>query len=110
MCAMCASSLSIERASGRHLICTAFSQGCNMATNPGGPDDDVSSAPESGTVRDDTSGNQPANPQERGAPVDDQSKQRCSGADKQNGDKQNGDKQNGDKQNRDNPRFAGEER
>jgi len=30
------------------------------------PSDDVWSAPESGTVRDETSGNQPAHPQERG--------------------------------------------
>jgi hypothetical protein len=31
-----------------------------MATKPGRPSDDVWSAPESGTVRDDTSGNQPS--------------------------------------------------
>jgi len=66
-----------------------------MASNRGRPDDDVSSAPESGTVRDDTSGNQPAKPQERGAPIDDQSNPCCSAADKQN---------------RDDPCFAGEER
>jgi hypothetical protein len=46
-------------------------------------------------VRDDTSGNQPAKPQERGAPIDDQSNPCCSAADKQN---------------RDDPCFAGEER
>jgi hypothetical protein len=32
---------------------------------PGRPSDDVSSAPESGTVRDETSGNNPANRGER---------------------------------------------
>jgi len=37
-----------------------------MSKRPGQPNDDVSSAPESGTVRDETSGNQPANPQQRG--------------------------------------------
>jgi hypothetical protein len=37
-----------------------------MHLQPDGPDDDVSSAPESGTVRDDTSGNEPAHPHERG--------------------------------------------
>ena len=31
-----------------------------MAKKPGRPADDVSSAPESGTVRDETSGNQPS--------------------------------------------------
>ncbi len=31
-----------------------------MATQPGRPADDVSSAPESGTVRNDTSGNKPS--------------------------------------------------
>lgn len=34
-----------------------------MTSKPGHPSDDVSSAPESGTVRDDTSGN---NPSDRG--------------------------------------------
>lgn len=34
-----------------------------MTNKPGQPSDDVSSAPESGTVRDDTSGN---NPSDRG--------------------------------------------
>jgi hypothetical protein len=38
------------------------------ATN-GQPRDDVSSAPESGTITDPTSGNQPAAPQERPAPL-----------------------------------------
>ncbi|WP_439626719.1 hypothetical protein [Gemmata sp.] len=33
------------------------------------PSDDVSSAPESGTVRDDTSGNQTARPNDRPAPA-----------------------------------------
>ena len=35
--------------------------------------DDVSSAPESGTVRDETSGNQPAHPHERGVAADSKS-------------------------------------
>ena len=66
-----------------------------MAIKRGRPDDDVSSAPESGTVRDETSGNQPANPQERGAQVDDRLHPHCSAAERQN---------------RDDPCFAGEER
>ena len=66
-----------------------------MAMIRGRPDDDVSSAPESGTVRDETSGNQPAHPQERGAPATDKSNPRCGTTDKQN---------------RDDPCFAGEER
>jgi hypothetical protein len=37
-----------------------------MSAPKGRPSGDVSSAPESGTVRDETSGNQPAHPQERG--------------------------------------------
>ena len=36
-----------------------------MATQSSRPNDDESSAPESSTVRDGTSGNQPANPHER---------------------------------------------
>jgi hypothetical protein len=36
-----------------------------MFIHPDRPGDDVSSAPESGTVRDSTSGNQPAHPDER---------------------------------------------
>jgi len=36
-----------------------------MATKPGRPSDDVSSAPESGTVRDTTSGNGPARPHDQ---------------------------------------------
>jgi len=57
-----------------------------MVTHRGQPDDDVSSAPESGTVRDETSGNLPANPQERGTQSGDKSNRRCSAADRQNGD------------------------
>jgi len=45
-----------------------------MATKHCCPTDDVWSAPESGTVRDDTSGNQPAHPHERGAPAEEKSK------------------------------------
>jgi hypothetical protein len=37
-----------------------------MSIKPGRPPDDASSAPESGTVRDETSGNQPSHPHERG--------------------------------------------
>jgi hypothetical protein len=37
-----------------------------MPKTNGRPSDDASSAPESGTVRDETSGNQPAHPHERG--------------------------------------------
>jgi len=66
-----------------------------MSTKTGRPTDDVWSAPESGTVRDDTSGNQPANPQERGAPDADKSNPRCGSSSGQN---------------KDNPSFAGEER
>jgi hypothetical protein len=40
-----------------------------MPTKPGRPSSDVSSAPESGTVRDDTSGNQPSQPDQRPAPA-----------------------------------------
>jgi hypothetical protein len=39
-----------------------------MAAKPGRPSDDVSSAPESGTVRDDTSGNRGADQPGRPAP------------------------------------------
>jgi hypothetical protein len=38
-----------------------------MSAHKKQPPDDPSSAPESGTVRDDTSGNNPAHPQERPA-------------------------------------------
>jgi hypothetical protein len=45
-----------------------------MVSKPGQPSDDVSSAPESGTVRDDTSGNAPSdrgyNPGQRAANED----------------------------------------
>jgi hypothetical protein len=66
-----------------------------MAMTRGRPHDDVSSAPESGTVRDETSGNEPAHPQERGAPRNDKLNPQCGATDKQN---------------RDDPGFAGEER
>ncbi|MBW8885966.1 MAG: hypothetical protein JF612_14595 [Planctomycetia bacterium] len=59
------------------------------------PTDDVWSAPESGTVRDDTSGNQPAHPHERGAPADEKAAAKCGSTDKTN---------------KDDPCFAGEER
>ena len=39
-----------------------------MSAHPGRPSDEVWSAPESGTVRDETSGNQPANQPGRPAP------------------------------------------
>lgn len=59
------------------------------------PPDDVSSAPESGTVRDDTSGNQTARPNERPAPAaDTNAKSRGSDVDRQ----------------KDAPAVAGEER
>jgi len=40
-----------------------------MMTQQHQPDDDPSNAPESGTVRDETSGNNAANPQERPEPM-----------------------------------------
>ena len=53
--------------------------------------DDVSSAPESGTVRDETSGNQPAHPHERGVPA-------------------NPGQRAGEQEAKDDPSHAGEER
>ena len=66
-----------------------------MSTQAGQPSDDVWSASESGTVRDDTSGNQPAHPNDRGAPAGDKSNPGCGSSVNQN---------------KDNPCFAGEER
>jgi hypothetical protein len=65
-----------------------------MATNPGRPSDDVSSAPESGTVRDNTSGNQPAHPHDRGTSATEGQTSRKSKRDRE----------------KDDPSFAGEER
>jgi hypothetical protein len=63
-----------------------------MTTHKGRPSDDVSSAPESGTVRDNTSGNQPANPHNRGTRKPERQKD-----------------QSGDEA-KDDPQHAGEER
>jgi len=60
------------------------------------PPDDPSSAPESGTVRDDTSGNLPAAPQERPGPLPAGSP--------------HGDPAEGARTQHDDPSFAGEER
>ncbi len=60
------------------------------------PPDDPSSAPESGTIRDDTSGNQPAAPNERPPQ-----------AEAMSGRKTN---RPGDKPQKDDPSVAGEER
>jgi hypothetical protein len=59
-----------------------------MSSHPGRPKNDASSAPESGTVRNKTSGNQSTKPHERGAHRDPQN----------------------DKQPSDDPSEAGEER
>jgi hypothetical protein len=53
-----------------------------MTTHKGRPSDDVSSAPESGTVRDNTSANQPVKPQERGAPKSERGPDRDSNKEK----------------------------
>ena len=70
-----------------------------MATKTSGktccPTDDVWSAPESGTGRDNTSGNLPAHPQERGAPSASQTSSQGKA---------------GCNQGKDDPCFAGEER
>jgi len=66
-----------------------------MATKHCTLKDDVWSAPESGTVRDDTSGNQPAHPHERGAPTDVKADGTCDP---------------NKKPKKDDPCFAGEER
>jgi hypothetical protein len=66
-----------------------------MSAKSGRPTDDVWSAPESGTVRDESSGNQPAHPHERGLP-DAESSKRHGGS--------------GGEPEKDDPSFAGEER
>jgi len=66
-----------------------------MTTKHGCPTDDVWSAPESGTVRDDTSGNQPAHPHERGTPTEVKADETCDP---------------NKKPKKDDPCFAGEER
>ena len=66
-----------------------------MFTKSGRPSDEVWSAPESGTIRDDTSGNQPAHPQERGTPATETTNPHGGQAPEQN---------------KDDPCFAGEAR
>ena len=67
-----------------------------MSASKDEPRDDPSEAPESGTVRDDTSGNQPAHPQERPIPMPQQRRE----------DR----KEEDEKDNGDDPSVAGEER
>jgi hypothetical protein len=79
-----------------------FQEARIMSIHPGQPSDDVSSAPESGTVRDATSGNQPAHPDERMQKP----------GDTKSGDTNSGDTNSGDKRrqrDKDDPSHAGEE-